>query len=71
MKPLFSTFFEHVYEKYLAKAKKSKHLSSIDKLVDIVFLEREFIDWLRIKYEKRFSEKSYPKYCTDKNFESF
>lgn len=71
MNILESYFFKHFYEPSFAKRKRAKPFTDIQRLADVIFHDRGFIDWLKIKYKKKLTEKSYPNYRTAKNFQEY
>lgn len=66
-----SSYFKPIYEACFAEIKKTKSLTDIQKLIDVIFHEREFVDWLKKKHPKKITPKSYRKFCTQKNFQEF
>lgn len=68
---MVSDFFIPIYESSFEKSKKSKLISPIQKEAEIIFCEREFVDWLRNKFGKKLTDETYPKYCSKKYFQLF
>ncbi|MFN7912759.1 MAG: hypothetical protein ACK5QC_13125 [Bacteroidota bacterium] len=68
MKKLVSRFFIPIYESYFSKLNIKKPVKETLKIADAIFHEREFIEWLRIKYKDKLTSKTYPKFADVKNF---
>lgn len=66
-----SSYFKPIYEACFAEIKKTKSFTDIQKLIDVIFHEREFVDWLKKKNPQKVTPKSYRKFCTQKNFQEF
>jgi hypothetical protein len=71
MNKYVSTFFIPLYERYLSKLSTSEQLREREKIIDAIFHEREFIEWLRIQYKGKLTEESYAKLSTLINFEKY
>ena len=54
MKKYASSFFIEIYKKHLTEINNTKPSKEIEKIVDIIFHEREFVNWLRNEIDKKF-----------------
>jgi len=68
MKKLVSHFFIPLYENYFSKLNIKKPINETKKIADAIFHEREFIEWLRIKYKDKLTHETYPQLGNLKNF---
>jgi hypothetical protein len=68
MKKFVSHFFIPIYENYFSKLSVKNPVTESRKISDAVFHEREFIEWLRIKYKNKLTVITYPKLANVKNF---
>lgn len=68
MKKFVSQFFIPIYETYFLSLKVKKTVKESLKVADAVFHEREFIEWLRLKYKDNLTSETYPKLTDTENF---
>jgi hypothetical protein len=68
MKKLVSSFFIPIYEAYFLTLKSNKSFNKNMKIADAIFHEREFAEWLRIKYKDKLTNETFIKLADKKNF---
>ena len=71
MKKLVSRFFIPIYEAYFLALKLKKPVKENKKIADAIFHEREFIEWLRIKYKGQLTSEAFIKLVDAKNFKTY
>ena len=71
MKNLVSTFFIPIYEEYFLTINSNKSFSKNEKMADAIFHEREFSEWLKIKYKDKLTYETFLKLADAKNFKLY
>ncbi|MDO9000234.1 MAG: hypothetical protein Q7W45_10755 [Bacteroidota bacterium] len=71
MKKHISDFFAPIYEAYFLTLKEKTPVKENEKIADAIFHERAFVEWLRIQFKKKLTEKTYPKLANANNFKNY
>ena len=71
MKKFLSPFFIAIYEAYFLTIKSNASFSENEKIADAIFHEREFAEWLRIKYKGKLTSETFIQFADANNFKLY
>jgi hypothetical protein len=71
MKKLVSSFFIPIYDAYFLTLKSDNSLTENGKIADAIFHEREFAEWLRVKFKGKLTSETFIQFADANNFKSY